>query len=181
MATVLLQHLSGFYKDQQRTIYGPVTGNLYNVDQLGRVLVDTLDAPYFIARGVQYAVYGAGGGTTATSGIATLDFGSFPGSVSATVTVAATDPFDPNAEIDAWVIPVATADHTADEHIADPPRVQAAISGSTIVISGFASGRDLPVPNQTPFGNPALSSQMLIGSRQLTPYGKWSVAWAFSP
>jgi hypothetical protein len=176
MATAMLQRLDPFQETQSKSLTGAVTGNVYIVDQLGRVTVDTRDALALTLQGWLYIL----SGSTPTSGVATLDFGAFPGSPMATVTVPSIDSADPNAEIDAWVIPVATTDHSADEHIADPPRVIAAIVSGNIVISGFPSGRDLPVPPGTPFGNTA-GSQMPIASQQCMPYGKWSVAWAFSP
>lgn len=182
MATVTLQRIKGFAGSAgfAEAAAGPVTGNQYVIDALGRVTVDVLDAPFYIVKGWSYYTLGAGGGTAPTSGVATLNFGAFPGAPQATVTITAVDASDPNAEIDAWIIPIATADHSADEHVYDPPRVGAAIVGSTIVITGLPSGRDLYVPAGTPFGNPA-NSQQPVGNTQCMPYGAWSVAWAFSP
>ena len=157
-----------------KTSFGP-----YVVDGLGRATVDTRDAPKMIAEGWMYWTPGAGGGTPPTSGVATLQFGAFPGAVMAQTIVSAIDGSDPNAEVDAWIIPVATADHSADEHSADPPMVNAQIVGSTIVLNGYPSGRDKPVPSGTPFG--ASPSQQPISTQQPMPYGAWSVAWAFSP
>jgi hypothetical protein len=115
-----------------------------------------------------------------TSGVATINFGPFPGSSSAVLMLPGwSDMGIPAQPINAWAIPFGTADHTADEHVADPPRFSAAVDGlGNIVISGFPSGRDLPVPPGTPFGNS--SSQMPIGNQQPMPYGAWSVGWAYS-
>ena len=181
MATVTLQRIKGFAGSAgfAEAASGAVTGNQYVIDALGRVTVDTRDAPFYIVKGWCYWQPGSGGGTSPTSGVATLNFGAFPGTPQASVTVSAIDAADPNAEIDAWVIPVATTDHSADEHTYDPPRVSAAISGSTIIVTGFPSGRDMSVPPGTPFG--ASPSQQPIGEIQCMPYGQWSVAWAFSP
>ena len=63
---------------------------------------------------------------------------------------------------------------------ADPPLVSAQISGGNLVINAFPSGRDKPIPSGTAFGQTA-TSQMPVGEQQPTPYGAWSVAWAFSP
>lgn len=182
MATVTLQRIRPFQHGQTGAFGGAVTGNMYVIDALGRVTVDVLDAAYMIPHGWDYLVPGSGGGTVATSGVATLDFGAFPGSAQASLVVANIDIADPNAELDAWIIPVATVDHTADEHTADPPRITAQLTppGTSFTINGFPSGRDLPVPPGTPFGNTA-NSQLPIGQQQLMPSGKWSVAWAFSP
>lgn len=182
MATVTIQRIDVVEPlGQQSSYFGPITKNLYLADSLGRMTVDTRDAPYFIASfGFSYWQPGSGGGTSPTSGVTTLQFGAFPGAPQASVTVSAIDAADPNAEIDAWIIPIATTDHSADEHVYDPPRLGCAIVGTSIVITGFPSGRDLYVPASTPFGNTA-NSQMPVGNTQCMPYGAWSVAWAFSP
>lgn len=176
MPTIQLQRFRPFQETQSKAVTGPVTGTLYIVDPLGRVSVDTADSPYFIADGYSLAApIGA-----ATSGIATLDFGPFPGSPSASVTIPAVDAADPNAVLDAWIVQVATVDHSADEHAVDPPMVSAVADGNgNIIITGGPSGRDLFVPPGTPYG--AASSQQPIGQIQLMPVGKWSVGWAFSP
>ena len=179
MATVLLQHPIVPGETYARRINGNVTGNSYNINSIGQVVVDTRDAPQFLTKGY-IDILGGGGSGGPTSGVAILNFGAFPGSPQASVTVSATDPSDTAAEIDAWVIPVATVDHSADEHTYDPPRVSGAVVGSTIVITGFPSGRDEFVPAGTPFGQSS-TSQMPIGEIQCMPYGQWSVAWAFSP
>lgn len=182
MATVTLQKLRFFQQAQSSAFAGAVTGNMYVIDALGRVTVDVLDAAYLIPHGWDYLVPGAGGGTIATSGVATLDFGAFPGQPMASLVVNSPDIADPNAELDAWIIPVATADHTVDEHIADGPAIIAAYTtpGTSFTITGSQNAKTLPVPPGTPFGNTA-NSQMPVGQQQLNPYGKWSVAWAFSP
>ena len=164
-----------------RIIVGRVTGSVYIVSPLGFVTVDTTDSPTLIAEGWVQTLGGAG---QANSGTVTIDFGAFPGTPMTQVTVALQDVADPNAAIDAWIIPAATVDHTADEHVADPPRVIAVnsnpVTGGSFTIYGLPSGRDLPVPPGTPFGNTA-NSQQSVAQQQLMPYGKWNVGWAFSP
>lgn len=183
MATVTLQRIKGFAGSAgfSEAAAGPVTGKQYVIDALGRVTVDTQDAPFFVVKGWSYYEYGAGGGTVPTSGATLIDFGAFPGSNYASVTMVGGDANDPNAELDAWVFPAITADHTVQEHQVDPPLITAIADGlGNVIISGVPSGRDLTVPPGVPFGNTA-NSQMPIGSQQLMPVGKWSVAWAFSP
>ena len=178
MATVTLarEPNDGFY---QRTLIGPVTGNLYVMNPVGQVTVDTLDQAYFIAQGFIPA-FGQVGGQP-TSGVAVLDFGAFPGQPMASVVVTSPDVSDPNAELDTWVIPVATVDHTADEHVVDGPAVVAAYTtpGTSFTITGYQNAKTIPVPPGTPFGGD--NSQQPIGQRQINPYGKWSIAWAFAP
>ena len=55
-------------------------------------------------------------------GTATLDFGAFPGSSVTNVDVVATGVISTSA-VEAWIRPVATADHTVEDHIITPMRV----------------------------------------------------------
>jgi hypothetical protein len=181
MATVTLQRVRPGQVSQSRSFFGAATGTLYLADNVGRATVDTRDSGYLLAEGWVIYTPGSGQGSTPSSGTTTISFGAFPGSSSATATIIAGAAADPNAVVDAWVIPIATADHSADEHIGDPPLVVAAVvAGGNIVISGYPSGRDLAVPPGTPPGNTA-GSQAPIGQQQVMPYGAWSVAWAFAP
>lgn len=61
----------------------------------------------------------------ATTGIATLDFGSFPGSSHAKVDVTGQAGILSGSLVEAWLKPAATADHSADEHLVDTIRVMA--------------------------------------------------------
>jgi hypothetical protein len=179
--TITLQRSRGdAAAGHSRSVVGASTGTIYIVDGVGRVTVAAADAGYLIAEGFVVYTPGSGFGSTPSSGVTTISFGAFPGSSSATTTIIAGAAADPNAAIDAWVTPIATADHSAEEHAGDPPLVVAAVvSGGNIVINGYPSGRDLFVPAQTPFVN--TPSQMPIGMQQVMPYGAWSVAWAFAP
>jgi hypothetical protein len=164
MATVTIQKFHPFQETNVKVITGSVTGKTYGVDQLGRATIDTADAPRLLVEGWAYWQPGPGGGG-ATSGTTLIDFGAFPGSAWAQTAVAAVDVRDPNAIVNAWILPAATADHSIDEHIIDPPLVSAYADGSgNIVITG--------VPRFTP-PSPIPPDPM--------PYGKWNVGWAFSP
>ena len=75
-----------------------------------------------------------------TQGTALLDFGAFPGAQYATVAVTGQAAIVAGSLVEAWIRPVATADHTADEHIVDPPRVVAAdiVGGAGFTVHGFS-------------------------------------------
>lgn len=180
MPTVTLQRPPTFGSMQAHRGVGRATGNAIVIDQLGRATVDTTDAPHMLANGWVYAF--SLDGSQPSSGQTTIDFGAFPGTPETQAVVTAQDVSDPNAVLDVWILPLATTDHTADEHMADPPRVTAVNTtpGTSFTIYGFPSGRDLPVPPGTPFGNTA-NSQMPVAQTQLMPVGKWNVGWAFSP
>lgn len=181
MATITLIQPLKLSQQGSRRITGQATGNAYVVLPNGVVTVDTRDAPQLQAHGWVDAYPGSGGGSAPTSGVATIDFGAFPGTPTATATVVAADAGDPNAVLDAWIVAIATADHTADEHAVDPPLVSAQADGlGNIIITGEPSGRDLFVPPGVGPGQAGLS-QMPLGQIQLMPVGKYSVGWAFSP
>ena len=66
--------------------------------------------------------------------VALLDFGAFPGKtyVEQDVTGQADIPSD--ATVDAWLSPVDTVDHSAHEHMVDPPDV---FAGNVVASVGF--------------------------------------------
>jgi hypothetical protein len=71
------------------------------------------------------------------TGTATLNFGAFPGASDAVVDVAAAGVVSSSA-IEAWIRPVATADHTVDEHMVETIRVSGSyLSDGNIRIRGF--------------------------------------------
>jgi len=151
--TVALQHPLDVVPRGARTIVG-FSGTRYPVDGLGRVVVSDADAPYLTAVGWLPATIGSG------INVLTVDFGAFPGSLSASVTVPAVMK-DANALVDAYVVPHATADHSADEHAVDGPVVSAQSDGAgNLIISAYPNTNVIPTDS-------------------MMPWGKWSIAWNF--
>jgi hypothetical protein len=76
----------------------------------------------------------------AGSGTAVLDFGAFPGKADATVAVTGQTGILSGSIIGAWILPIATADHSADEHAVEALKVdaEAIIAGTGFTIHGFA-------------------------------------------
>ena len=72
------------------------------------------------------------------SGTATLDFGAFPGKTDATVAVTGQTGIVAGSLVGAWLRPVATADHSADEHMVEQLNVVArdVVAGSGFTIHG---------------------------------------------
>jgi hypothetical protein len=89
------------------------------------------------------------------SGTAVLDFGSTPVS-DARVNVTGQASIVVGSLLEAWLMPVATADHTADEHIVEPLRV---VAGNIVPGVGF-----------TIYG--------ITGNVGLV--GRWSVGWVWN-
>ena len=67
-------------------------------------------------------------GDNGYTGTALLDFGAFPGASDAALAVTGQSAIAANSIVQCWIAPVATGDHSADEHLANPPRVRPATS-----------------------------------------------------
>jgi hypothetical protein len=95
------------------------------------------------------------------TGTTLLDFGPFPGRPDTQFTYSNIPNIGASAIVEAWIFPIATLDHTADEHWVDPPRVYAnnVVAGQGFTIYGEAR------------------SDSLIDDR---PYGVWTVAWVWN-
>lgn len=94
----------------------------------------------------------------ARSGQSLLDFGAAPGVTDATLAVTGQDDIAAGATVGVFIVPTATDDHSADEHVVDPPRVYA---GNVAAGVGF-----------TIYG---------ITNTNQPVYGKWTVGWRWSP
>ena len=110
MSTVSLASRAG--GGRPWTVVGTVTGNLYLIGQAGTVTVDTRDEAALWAQGFTATL-----GSAPLSGTGVVDFGAFPGSTFASVSIAAVDAADPNAVLKAFIVPAATAAHSLDEHL----------------------------------------------------------------
>lgn len=131
-------------------------------------------------------------------GTTTIDFGAFPGASDASVVITGQTGIVAGSLVEAWIRPVATADHTADEHMLETIKVFAhtivAGTGFTIsafntsdlyepleslgvvgrggaVNSGAASGTAGPLKGQA---GPARGG---TGTRI---YGLWTIAWVWN-
>lgn len=102
----------------------------------------------------------------AGSGTATLDFGAFPGASDTSVAVTGQTGIVSGSIVGAWLRPVATADHSADEHLVETIRIEAGniVAGTGFTIYGFNSSQLIESPSGT-------------GTRL---YGTWTVAWAWT-
>jgi hypothetical protein len=135
---------------------------------------------------------GGGGGATGT---AVVDFGAFPGKSDTSVAVTGQASIVSGSVVDAWIRPVASTDHTADEHLVEPIRV---LAGNIVPGTGFTvyalndnrQSEPLQAPgigrkmaaNSTAGGNfgqwPTVVGS--VGGKLPTPYGQWNVAWRWS-
>lgn len=94
-----------------------------------------------------------------------MNFGAFPGTDAVSVSVAVTG--SPTLG-EAWIVPAATADHSADEHLLAAPRVVASVpSGGSMTINAIAQ-----------------EGEARSGVRNAAPprtYGLWTVGWVSAP
>lgn len=121
-------------------------------------------------------------------GTATLDFGVFPGASDAVVDTAATGVISTSL-VEAWVLPVATADHTVDEHMVETIRVTGQyLSDGNIRIRGVNTNAVLPPEEPIPAAHPGRGTQINQGASRLpleraaAPrlVGSFSVAWVWN-
>lgn len=91
------------------------------------------------------------------TGTTTIDFGAFPGSANASVNVTGQASILSGSLVEAWVLPIATADHNVGEHIVDPPNV---IAGDISAGVGF-----------TIYANT---------NNNIRHYGQYTVAWVWN-
>lgn len=94
-------------------------------------------------------------------GQTTINFGSFPGGPDASVVITGQTGILSGSLVEAWIAPIATADHTVAEHYVSPPRVMAGeiVAGTGFTIRGFASD--------------------VVGNWPTT-YGQWTVNWVWN-
>lgn len=98
-------------------------------------------------------------------GTTTVNFGAFPGTSDASVDVSGQAGFVATSLVEAWVFPVATADHSVDEHFVEPLRAQARykVDGTfTIYVLNASDLRDL------------------VSDIGTLVYGLWTVAWVWN-
>lgn len=109
-------------------------------------------------------------------GTTVLDFGAFPGKADTSVAVTGQASILSGSLVEAWVWPVLSSDHSADEHLVESISLFAGnvVAGTGFTIWGFCTAmnpRDFELDG----------SELLIPPNN-TPllYGVWNVAWAWN-
>ena len=100
-----------------------------------------------------------------SSGAVQIDFGVFPGSDSATVTVTGQTGITSGSIVRVWVAPAVTTDHSVDEHLLTAPDVfvTALNAGSGFTITAIATAAETPSPR----------------GRGPVTYGKYQLNWNY--
>lgn len=109
------------------------------------------------------------------TGTTTLDFGAFPGKSDASIAVTGQGAIVAGSLVEAWIRPVATADHTSDEHMLETLKVFAAniVAATGFTVYGFNTSQ-LNEPVDPPW------SDGIRGGKGTMIYGQWTIAWAWS-
>ena len=125
----------------------------------------------------------------ATQGTATLNFGAFPGASDASVVITGQAAIVAGSLVEAWLRPVATADHSADEHMLETLKVFAhsIVAGVGFTISGFNTSEvnePLTHPGISTFRSAATTvygdAGRSVGGQGTRIYGQWTVAWVWN-
>lgn len=159
----------------------------------------TLTAERVLTQGTGITITDGGPGGSVTiaatgagnTGTATIDFGAFPGSSHATVAVTGQTGIVAGSIVQAWLRPVATADHSADEHMLETISVHAAdiVAGTGFTVHAFNVGTiNEPTEdarakdNLSQFRAGGRGQQSLVGDRGgigTRLYGQWTIAWSW--
>lgn len=93
-------------------------------------------------------------------GTAVVDFGAFPGSSDTSLVITGQTSISGSSLVEAWIVPVATVDHSADEHLIETIKV---VAGEVVAGVGFTIR--------------AINSNTLGETRI---YGQWTVGWVWN-
>lgn len=96
-------------------------------------------------------------------GTASVNFGAFPGTTDTSIAITGQAGILSGSLVEAWLIPVATAEHSADEHLIEGVRIMA---GNIVAGTGFTIY--------------ARKEGDFAGSDQNFLYGHWSVGWVWN-
>jgi len=103
------------------------------------------------------------------TGTGALDFGAFPGSSDAALAITGQGGIVSGSLVEAWIRPVATADHSADEHMVESIKVMA---GNIVAATGFT----IYGFNSNQLSEPASQGN----AKETRIYGQWTVAWVWN-
>lgn len=101
-------------------------------------------------------------------GTTTVDFGAFPGKTDATVSVADAT-IGAASQTEAYLYPVATADHSADEHVVMMEKIGVCAKPPT---AGVGFDITCVSPDNPGGGTPNADGIRL--------YGLWTIAWVWT-
>ncbi len=109
------------------------------------------------------------------TGTGTLDFGAFPGASDASLAITGQAGIVAGSLAEAWLRPIATTDHSADEHMIETLAIFASniVAGTGFTIYGFNTSQ-----TNEPTAGPG--AQNWTGGKGTRIYGKWTIAWTWA-
>jgi hypothetical protein len=128
-------------------------------------------------------------------GTASLTFGAFPGSSDASVAVTGQAAILAGSLVEAWLMPAATADHSADEHWVESIQVRAGnvVAGTGFTIWGWNTSQlSEPVSAAPPSAVMHQNGTAVVlktaqpgavsygGGAGTRLYGAWNIAWVWN-
>lgn len=120
-------------------------------------------------------------------GTAILNFGAFPGTSDASVTITGQTAIVAGSIVNAWLRPAATSDHTADEHMIETLKVFAGniVAGTGFTIYGFNTGQlneRLVLDFQRPSNGDGDGTyrNLNFGGIGTRIYGQWTIQWQWA-
>lgn len=124
-------------------------------------------------------------------GVIEIDFGAFPGQSDVSVLVPETGVSDhPTSLAEVWLVAVATADHTADEHIMESIQARAGPCVAGVGFMAYAFNISQIHAGLVPGGEGRAATATVgaqsndgmprIGGLGTRIWGKWTLAWAWS-
>lgn len=123
----------------------------------------------YVGTGSVNVLIGPSGGSIGGQGVTTINFGVFPGGTDATTIITGQTGILAGSIVSAWIIPTATADHSVDEHWADPPDI---VAGNIIAGTGF-----------TIYGKIKLQQDLTVtalNNNSPRIYGLYTVGWLWN-
>jgi hypothetical protein len=115
-------------------------------------------------------------------GSTTVNFGAFPGASDTSATITGQATITTSNLVEAWIYPVATADHSVDEHWVETIDCKA---GSIVNGVGFTIWAKNNNQINEPVGEQGASQGIgstnnSIGGRGTRLYGQWTVGWVWN-
>jgi hypothetical protein len=151
---ISFQHLRGVFAN----IPTLNLGELYFATDTNKLYIGTATGNLLV--GPSSSSGGIGG-----QGTGVVDFGAFPGNTDTTLVITGQSGILVTSIVNAWIQSTATTDHSADEHVVDPPNVKA---GNIVAGTGFTVY--------------AVDANKLSDPKGKAPrvYGKWTVGWMWN-
>lgn len=107
------------------------------------------------------------------NGSTAVNFGAFPGKGEAEVDVTGQSGYVASSRVEAWVLPIATADHTIDDHVIENIGADARYKvDGTFTVRAFSMN-----PPQT---RPVTKERQFNTAQRALLYGQFTLGWAWT-